>query len=115
MLRAEWNRAVRARGHNTWDRGNKTIQMTGGRVWKGTDTGRGIRLASLNIQTGREGGLETALWELHQENMNVVFLQETNLTQGIQTWHGAGYNVWETEEESWNRGGVAVVWIAAKV
>ena len=34
--------------------------------------------------------------------------------QGIHTRHGVGYNVWATEAESHNRGGVEVVWIVTK-
>ena len=61
-------------------------------------------MASLNIRTGRAGGLETALRELHQRNVDVVFLQETKLTQGIHTRNGAGYGVCVTEAESQHRG-----------
>ena len=46
--------------------------------------------------------------------MDGVFLQETKMTQGIHTRHGAGYNFWATEAESSHRGGVAVVWREAK-
>ena len=35
---------------------------SGGRVCKAAVTGDGIRLASLNIWTGREGVMQTALW-----------------------------------------------------
>ena len=58
--------------------------------------------------------METALWALQQGNVDVGFLQEKKLTQGIYTRNGAGYDVWETEAESWHRGGVAVVWRAPK-
>ena len=47
----------------------------------------------MNIWTGRAGGLETALQKLHQGEVDVGFLQETTLKQGIHTSHGAGYNV----------------------
>ena len=47
-------------------------------------------------------------------NVDVGFLQETKLTQGIHTRNVAGYEVWETEAESWHRGGVALVWRPAK-
>ena len=86
----------------------------GGKVWKGADTEGGIRLASLNIQTGWEGGMVTALRALQKGNVVVGFLQETKLMQGIHTRNGSGYNVWVTKAESCHRGGVAVVWGAAK-
>ena len=82
-----------ARGHNAQDRGNRSIRTTEGNVWKGTDTGKGVRLPSLNIRTGRAGGLETELRSLQQGNVDVGLLQETKLTQGIHTHHGAGYNI----------------------
>ena len=46
--------------------------------------------------------------------MDVGFLQETNLMQGIYIRHGEVYDVWVTEEVSWHWGGFAVVWRAAK-
>ena len=76
--------------------------------------GGGIRLASLNIQKGRSGGLETALRALQQGNVDVGFLKEKKLMQDIHTGHGAEYNVWATEAESRHQGGVVVVWQATK-
>ena len=46
---------------------------------------------------------------IQQVNVDVGFLQETNLTQGIQTRKSALYNVWETEADSWDQEVVAVV------
>ena len=43
----------------------------------------------MNIQVGKAGGLETALRELHQGNIDVGFLQETKLTQGIHNLRNA--------------------------
>ena len=60
VLRAEWNGETCTRGHNAQDRGSRYKRTTSGQVWKGTGTGRGIRLASLNIQTGRAVGMEMA-------------------------------------------------------
>ena len=74
--------------------------MTYGRVWKLIDTGQGIRMASLNIRMGRAGILDTALRELQQGNVYLVFLHKTNLAQDIHTQNGMGYDVWETEAES---------------
>ena len=72
-----------------------------GWVRKGTETGQGIRLASLNIHTGRVGILEMALWALQEGDMNVGFLQEVKMNQGIHIRNGAWYDVWVTEVESW--------------
>ena len=84
------------------------------RFQNGTCTGIRIRLASLDISTGRVGGLETALRALHQGNVDMGFLQENNLMQGIHTRHGTGYNVWAMDAESWHWGGVTVVWRSEK-
>ena len=43
-----------------------------------------IRLATLNIRSGREGCLEAALRVLIQGNVDVGVLQETKVTDGIQ-------------------------------
>ena len=44
-----------------------------------TESGRVIFIASINIRSGREGGLETALRALQQGNIGIGFLQEKNL------------------------------------
>ena len=46
--------------------------------------------------------------------MDVGFLQETKLTQGIHTSRSVGYKFWVTEAYSQHRGGVTVVQRAAK-
>ena len=91
----EWGGACER--HNARDRVIRTGRTTEGRVPKAAVTGGKIRLASLNILMRRLEVLETALWALHQGNVDVGFLQETNLMQGIHTRHGAGYDVWEME------------------
>ena len=45
VLCAEWNGDTHARYHKARERGIRSVWTTGGRVRKGTDTGRGIRLA----------------------------------------------------------------------
>ena len=71
-------------------------------------------MASLNIRTGRVGVLDTTLQAFHQGNVDVGFIQEKKLTQGIHTRHGAGYNVLVMEVEIRHKGGVSVVLRAAK-
>ena len=58
--------------------------------------------------------METALRALHQVNVDVGFLQETNLTQDIYIRHGAGYDIWAMEAESWHGGVVVVVYRATE-
>ena len=84
----EWGGAHES--HNTRDRGIITGRTTGGRVRKAVVTRGRIRLASPNIRTGRAGGLEMAFRALQQGDVDVGFLQEIKLTQGIQTRHSAG-------------------------
>ena len=55
------------------------------------------------------GVLETVLQELQQGNVDVGFIQEKILTQGIHTRHGVGYNFWVTEAESRHWEVIAVV------
>ena len=56
-----------------------------------------------------------ALQSPQQETVDVGFLQENNLTQGIHTQHGAGYDVWKMDAYSRHQGVFTVVWRAAKV
>ena len=37
--------------------------------------------------------------------MDVGFLQETKLMQGIHIRNGMGYDIWKMEAESWHEGG----------
>ena len=56
--------------------------------------------------------MEVALRTLHWGRVDIRVMQEMKLTQGIHTWHGAGYDIWETEAEICNRGGIEVAWRA---
>ena len=96
-------------GQNSQDRVNIGKQTTSGRVRKVTDAGQRIRMASLNIRSGRASGLEAGIQALQQGNVDVDFLQKTKLMQGIHTRHVDGYDTWAREEESRHQGGVAVV------
>ena len=57
-----------------------------------------IKLATLNIRSGRVGGLEAALRSLRQVSVDVGVLKGTKLTEGIHACHGEGYYVWEIQE-----------------
>ena len=50
---------------------------------KKTAKGCGIRIVTLNIQSGWAGGLETALRVLRKGNIGIGVLQGTKLTEGI--------------------------------
>ena len=96
VLRAGLNGVAWARGHNARDRAIRTGRTKGVRVRKADVTGGSIRLVLLDIRTGRAGELETILWELHQGNVDVGFLSETNLTQGIHTRNDGSVSLFNT-------------------
>ena len=50
------------------------------RVPKETERGCGIHIGTINIRSGREGGLKTALGALQQGNIGIGVLQDTKLT-----------------------------------
>ena len=60
---------------------------------RGSGEARGIRLAKLNIWSGRARGLEAALHALMQGNEDVGVLQETKLMDGIYVWQAVEYAV----------------------
>ena len=107
-LRAYWNGAVRAQGHNTRAQAGCWIRTQDSRGWKVLE--EGIRIASLNIRPGRAGGLEAALRALQQRNVDVGVLQETKIPKGIHMRYGSGYTVCATQSEIRHQGGVAVAW-----
>ena len=80
VLRANWNGVVRVLGHNSHVQGGRYFQTRDRRGVKGSVN---IRLATLNIRSGRAGGLELALRALRQGNIDVGVLQETKLTDRI--------------------------------
>ena len=71
---------------------NTTRRPTSGKV--------PIRFGTYNIRNGRKGGLEMALREMSQANMDLGILQETKLTDGIYTRGSAGYSVIATDAPS---------------
>ena len=50
-----------------------------------------IRLATLNVRSGRAGGMEAVLRALKQGNVDVGVLKETKLTDGIHVRQGEEY------------------------
>ena len=54
--------------------------------------------------------MEAALCALQQGNIGIGVLQETKLKGGIYTQYSLGYKVWETEAESRNQVGIAIIW-----
>ena len=81
-------------------------------TWRstGSSTGEGlpIRFSTYNIRNGRNGGLESTLRGMAQDNMDLGILLETKCTDGIYTRESDGYSVVATDAPSQHCGGVAV-------
>jgi exonuclease III len=67
-------------------------------------------LALFNIQSGRNRGIEAALRAMDQLGVDIGFLLETKLTEGIYTWHLSGYNVLAFNAMLSSSGGIALFW-----
>ena len=84
------------------DRKRKCVRWWGTRRSTGSPTGEGvpIRFSTYNIRNGRNGGLESALPGMAQDNMDLGIFQETKCTDGIYTRESAGYSVVATDTPS---------------
>ena len=109
LLHADWNGEARARGQNSQERAEYWTTPKSGKVLKGVGAGCVICIMSLNIRSGRAGGLEAALRDLRQGKVGAGILQETKLTNRVHTRYSSGYSVWATEVDIRHRGGIAVV------
>jgi hypothetical protein len=69
-----------------------------------------IALASFNIQSGRNGGIEAVLTAMEQMMVDIGFLLETKLIGGIYTWHLSGYDVHTMNATLLSSGGIALFW-----
>ncbi len=74
------------------------------------DASGSAALASFNIQSGHNGGLEAALRAMDQLGVDIGFLLETKLTGGIYTWHLTDYDVLASTATLPSSGGIALVW-----
>lgn len=68
-----------------------------------------LKLITYNIQSGRNGRLETALRALNSLNVDIGILTEAKLTKGRHTRYSYGYQVVATQARSASQGGVALV------
>ena len=73
-------------------------------------TNKEIVIGTWNIQSGRSTRLETALRALSIVGVELCFLTETKLTNGIHTRISLGYRVLATNAMSHHQGGVALVY-----
>ncbi len=69
-----------------------------------------VALASFNIQSDRNGGLEAALRAMDQLGVDIGFLVETKLMEGIYTRHLSGYDVLASTGTLSSSGGIALFW-----
>ncbi len=67
-----------------------------------------ITIATWNILSGRNGGLEAEGRALNAANVDIAILQETKLTGRIYTRQTAGYSVLATNAPSDLQGGVSI-------
>ena len=85
VLRANWNGEVRVQGHNTSVKVGRHFWKQDRRGMRGSGN---IIIATLNISSGRAGGLKAELRALRQGNVGVGVLQETKLTDRIHARQG---------------------------
>jgi hypothetical protein len=71
-------------------------------------------VASYNIQSGRNGGLESAIRVMKQMGVDCGVLLETKLTKGVYTHWSSGYNVQSTHAPSKWQGGISLFWRTSK-
>ena len=67
-----------------------------------------IKFGTYNIRNGRNGGLDTSLRGMEQENLDMGIMQETNITDGVYNRASAGYRVVATDAPSPHSGGIAM-------
>ena len=67
-------------------------------------------VASYNIQSGHNGGLESALQAMKQMGVDCGILLETKLTKGVYMHWSSRYNVQSTHAPSKWQGGISFFW-----
>jgi len=65
---------------------------------------------SWNIQSGRNGGLDSACRALESLGVDIAVLQETKLTGGVHTRASHGYSIAASNAKSAHQGGIALAW-----
>ena len=69
-----------------------------------------MAIATWNIRSGRNGGLEVAAQALDQMGVGVAVVQETKVMDGKHTRCTSGYKVIALSTPSWRQGGIALLW-----
>jgi hypothetical protein len=70
-------------------------------------------MASYNIQSGCNGGLESALQVMKLMEVDFGILLETKLIKGVYTRWSSGYHVRATHAPSTWQGGISLFWRAS--
>jgi hypothetical protein len=65
-------------------------------------------MASYNIQSGCNGGLESTLQAMKLMGVNFGILLEMKLTKGVYMCWSSGYNIWSTHAPSAWQGGISL-------
>ena len=86
---------------------------TGGDQGVSQEAVRLIRFRRYNIWNVRNGGIESTLQGMLQENLDLGVFQETKVTKGMYTQELSGYRVVVSEAPSEHCGGVAVLFHTA--
>ena len=73
-------------------------------------TNKELVIGTWNILSGRNTHLETTLRALSKVGVDICFLTETKLTDGIYTRFSSGYRVLATNAVSHHQGGIALVY-----
>jgi hypothetical protein len=73
---------------------------------------RSFTMASYNIQSGHNGGLESALQAMKLMGVDFGVLLETKLTKGVYTRWSSGYHIQATHAPSAWQGGICLFWRA---
>jgi hypothetical protein len=72
-----------------------------------------FKMASYNIRSGHNGGLESALQSVELMGVNFGILLETKLTKGVYMRWSSGYHVRATHVPSTWQGGISLFWRAS--
>ncbi|KAL7524163.1 hypothetical protein ACHAXR_000463, partial [Thalassiosira sp. AJA248-18] len=75
-----------------------------------TDGSGTFSVATWNIRSGRNGGLESACRAMGSLGVDIAFFQEAKLTGGIHTRFSSGYSIVAFDAPSAHQGGVALCW-----
>jgi hypothetical protein len=69
-----------------------------------------ITLATFNVRSGCNGGLESALRAMAETGVDYGVFMETKITDDIYTRYSLGYNVFASNAISIWQGGIALFW-----